>query len=148
MLNTRNGLTLFRNRDWRPFEDLQRDWGLLWEPREAQQAFVPACEVHEDDKYFVVALEVPGISKDALKVEVLEDTLVVSGERRDEKKEEAKGTWYSERKFGSFTRKFSIPTGTDAERIEAHYQDGVLRLMIPKVEQAQPRQIPVISDAS
>jgi HSP20 family protein len=115
--------------------------------RSANQ-FQPACEIEESENYVLVALDIPGIPKDQIKVEVVDGQVAISGERRAERKVAEKAAWHSERSYGKFYRIFALPPGLDAERIEANYEDGVLQLYIPKAESAKPRQIKVSNSSS
>jgi HSP20 family protein len=107
---------------------------------QAAQKWYPACDVTEHDNHFYLILEMAGIPKDQIQIEVIEDKLVVTGER---KKEKEKGMLYSERLYGKFHRTFDLPTGLDLDKIEADYQDGVLSILIPKAETAKPRKIKI-----
>lgn len=110
--------------------------------------FQPACEIEESENHVIVALDMPGIPKDQIKVEVIDGQVAILGERRTERKGAEKAAWHSERSYGKFYRSFALPSGLDAERIEASYQDGVLQLYIPKAESAKPRQIKVSNSSS
>jgi HSP20 family protein len=105
--------------------------------------FVPACEVEEQDDHYLIAIEMPGVKKDDIKMEAVERQLVISGERRDENRRKEEGLTYSERRYGKFQRTFSLPTGVDVSRIEANYQDGILHVAVPKAETSKPRQIKI-----
>ncbi len=145
-----------KNDLWNPLADLRREMDSVLDNfftptvnrswREFEQVWAPACEVAEEGGHYLMSLEMPGIPKEEIKVEVADNTITVSGERhaKDEKKEG--GTWYGERRYGKFTRSFTLPAGIDAEKIEANYQDGVLSLMVPKAESAKPRQIKIGSN--
>lgn len=153
-MRNRNEMSVWNDNTWRPLTDLRREMDRLFDDfwpaavlRATQQAetaqFVPACDVEEQDGHYLLTLEMPGVSKDDIKVEVIDNQIVVSGERRHEKRNKENGAWYSERRFGKFSRAFTVPAGVDAGQIEAGYQDGVLRLMVPKAESAKPRQIKI-----
>jgi HSP20 family protein len=105
--------------------------------------WIPACDVEEADNHFLISLEMAGVPKDQIKVEFHDGQIVISGERRYEAKKKENGQSYSERRYGRFQRAFTLPAGVDADKVEANYQDGVLRLYIPKTESAKPRQIKV-----
>ena len=139
------------------FSDLSREMNSLWrdiwapvihEERELAQAWAPAADVSELKDHFLVSVEMPGIPRDEIKIEVVENTITVSGERHSETKRTEHGTWYGERRFGKFQRSFRLPEGINADNIEANHQDGVLHLMIPKAASAKPRQIKISSGSS
>src|SRR5687768_15937926 len=111
--------------------EVDRLFDDFWSPvggTTGREDFVPPCDVEDAGDHFLLIMEVPGISKDDIQIEVRENYLVVSGERRASEKKKSEGGWYSERSYGSFHRSFALPQGTDPERIEAEYKDGLLQL--------------------
>lgn len=146
-------------RKWSPLTELHREMDSLmndfWAApatnrglREVEAQWSPACDVEEAANHYLISLEVAGIPKDQIKVEAHDQQLVITGERRQEKKEKTEGgQWYSERLFGKFQRAFHLPKGSDLGKIEASYQDGVLKIYIPKAVSTQPRQIPINHEA-
>lgn len=107
-----------------------------------ERSFHPACEVSESDESFLISMDLPGLRKEDLKIEITNNTLAVSGERKRMGAENAKLQRF-ERSYGFFKRSFSLPSTVDAGKIQAHYEDGVLELFVPKAELAKPRQIEV-----
>jgi len=105
--------------------------------------FIPAVDVYEDEKRIVLKLEVPGIPEKDLDVTVENNTLVVKGERKFEKEEKEENFHRIERRYGSFSRAFTLPTIVETENIDAKYENGVLRLELKKKPEAQPKQIKV-----
>ena len=106
--------------------------------------FSPACDIEENEDHVLIALDVPGISKDDIKLEVKDRELVISGERKLERKgENRKGTSFQERSQGRFMRKFSLGPMVNVEKIDAKYRDGVLQVRLPKNEEAKPKTIPI-----
>jgi HSP20 family protein len=85
----------------------------------------------------------PGIAKEDIEIEVVEDQLVISGERKLDRKESSANRFFSERGYGKFHRAFTLGTSVDQEKIEAVYRDGVLRVAVPKAEAAKPKQIKI-----
>lgn len=104
-----------------------------------ETVFHPACEVEETDSHYVMSVDLPGVSKKDINIEAKDNQLIISGERKSEKKERG----FSERTYGKFHRILTLPNGIDAEKIEAQYQDGVLTVALPKAESARPRQIKI-----
>jgi len=100
----------------------------------------PAADVLETEADFVLALDLPGVERGALKVDLDEDRLTVSGERRAEGGESLRR---SERPAGRFARSFTLPSVVDRERITADYKDGVLRLRLPKRVEQQARRVEI-----
>jgi HSP20 family protein len=147
---------------WSPFPELER-WPALWEgfiprggrlfgdmlrdwPRSPRAAgFVPAMDVSENDSHYTVTLEIPGVSKDDVQVELRDDTLVIHGEKKSEREEKKDRGRYVERSYGSFSRAFTLPADADAERLEASFKEGVLSIRVPRREAAKPKQIAIKS---
>lgn len=147
-MNTRNQMTQFpmfnKFRDtWTPFSEFFDDLMPLTTGLITDQHFVPACEVEEGDDHYLFVLETPGVKKENLKIEFADNQLVICGERTSTDNRNTRGVHYSERGTGKFQRSFRLPVGVDAEKAEANYQDGVLRILVPKAESAKPRQIKI-----
>jgi HSP20 family protein len=111
-------------------------------------AWAPAADVVEDDAGWTIALDVPGVSPDALDVLAEDRTLTIRGERPATTVPDGARAATRERRAGSFTRQFRLPTSADAEQLSAALAHGVLTLRIGKVAPAQPRRVPVHTDAS
>lgn len=107
------------------------------------RAWAPAVDVTEDSKSYRVVLEVPGVKPEDVKIDLDGNRLIVSGEKRHEGEEQTDRMHRFERRFGNFSRTFTLPDTVNADAIEARAQNGVLTLVLPKVEKAQPRSIPV-----
>jgi HSP20 family protein len=99
---------------------------------------VPTAEVTEKDSEFVVTLELPGIDQKNVDIDINGNLLTVKGEKREEKEEEQKEKHYhlSERRYGSFSRSFTLPETVAMDKITATMKDGVLTLTLPKTEAA------------
>jgi HSP20 family protein len=106
-------------------------------------AFVPPVDVYEDEHSVQLKLEVPGIAEKDLDIRVENKTLTVSGERKFEKEEKEENFHRVERRYGSFTRSFSLPTTVNTEDIRADYEQGVLKVRLAKRQEAKPKQIKV-----
>jgi len=107
--------------------------------------WVPAVDVFEDKDAVRIAVEVPGVNPDDIKISLEQNVLTISGEKQQVSEEKTERVHRYERAYGSFTRSFTLPSSVDAERIEASTDNGVLSIMIPKAEKAKPRQIQVKS---
>ena len=105
----------------------------------------PRLEVEEDENEVRVRAEIPGIKREDLHVELRDGVLTLRGEKKDEHEGKDGGRHWSERVYGSFARRISVPAYVDAEKIQATYKDGILSLSLPKTEQAKPKQIEVKS---
>lgn len=105
--------------------------------------WTPAVDVAEDSKAYSVAIELPGVKAEDLKIEVDGNRLTVKGEKRLETEEKSDRVHRFERRFGSFERVFTLPDTVTTSGIEAKVAAGVLTLTLPKTEKAQPRSIAV-----
>ena len=108
-----------------------------------ETSWSPRADVQETDTDYLIDIELPGIDKKAIKVEVKNDVLTVTGERKEESKTKEKGYQSIERHYGKFERKFSLPDTVKAENIAAKYNNGVMTLTLPKTEKAIPKEIAV-----
>lgn len=117
-------------------------FGQVWGGRGWSNGF-PRSDVAETEDAFVIEAELPGMRREDIKVEMKENILTISGENKAEEKEKTKGYHRIERSYGTFTRSFRLPSSVDETRISARYDNGVLRLTVPKREEARPRQIEV-----
>jgi HSP20 family protein len=107
------------------------------------QAWVPAVDIYETEtQEVVIKAELPDVKKEDIGVSVENNVLTLTGERKPEqsKREQFQRV---ERRFGSFSRSFTLPTSVDAGQIAASYKDGVLTIRLPRREEAKPRQIAV-----
>ncbi len=105
----------------------------------------PAVEVRTDENNLMVAIELPGINKDNVKVEVTNEGLVITGERRYEHEDRRRGFYRSERSYGKFYRVVPLPDGIDADKAKAQFKEGVLEVQIPLPEsmQRKNKEIPI-----
>lgn len=105
--------------------------------------WVPVVDVVEDEKEFLITAELPEVTKENVRVTVDKGQLTLSGERKFEKEESGKKYHRVERAYGQFSRSFKLPDTVDADKVEAEFKDGLLRIHLAKVEKAGPRQIEV-----
>jgi HSP20 family protein len=103
----------------------------------------PLVDITEDDKEYVVKAEIPEMKKEDIKINVHDDVLTMSGERKYEKEEKGKKYHRVERAYGSFMRSFALPEDADGSKISAEYKDGLLKVHLPKSEQAKKKAIEV-----
>ncbi len=127
---------LFR---WDPFAEMMPSWS----PDPA--SFVPAFEVKETKDNFLFKADVPGINEADLDIRLTQNRLTVSGKRELEKSDKNETYYAYERAYGSFTRSFTLPDGTDPDRVKAELKNGVLTLEVPKRPELQPKKISVNS---
>lgn len=113
-----------------------------WSEGASEIGFEPSCDVEEYPTHYLFSLDVPGIKKENITIELNEDhELRVRGERKVEKEQKTATTQQRERVWGAFERTFLLPKSVKSEQIEAQYKDGVLQIMVPKTESAKSRQI-------
>lgn len=109
----------------------------------ATSQWAPAVDIKEDVDNYVIEADLPGVKKDAIEVSMENGTLTIKGERKEENKTEGSSYTRTERVYGSFYRKFSLPDTADAENISASFDSGVLKLRIPKKEISKPKRIDI-----
>ena len=105
--------------------------------------WAPQTDLMETDDAFQLRLDVPGMSKDDIEINLQNGTLTVSGERTSERTEEGEEYVRVERAFGNFHRTFSLPDAVDEDSIKAIYENGVLSIHVPKTEESTRRQIEI-----
>jgi HSP20 family protein len=107
---------------------------------------MPPIDMAEDEGSVTLTAELPGISRENLEVTIEDGVLTVQGEKKEE--ETAEGASYRrvERRFGQFERRIRLPEHIDAEKVEASYKDGILRVRMPKTKATKPKAIPIKTD--
>ena len=128
-----------RNRDinpWRDFLSLDNFFENTWSGRGGQ---LPAVNISETDQNYHVEVVAPGFKKEDFKVKVDDDILTISAETKTEKTDEGKDREYTRREYSSssFSRSFQLPDNVKDDSITASYQDGILKLEMPKSAQQQ-----------
>ena len=146
------------NDHWRPleklrqqidhlFEDFNRGSGLspfgrglfdvepFWR-RELIGHGMPAVDITEKDKSFEITAELPGMDQKNIEIKLSNGSLIIKGEKKEDKEEKRKGYYLSERHYGSFERVFSLPKGVDSDKIDASFSKGVLSISLPKKPEA------------
>ncbi|HET6637711.1 MAG TPA: Hsp20/alpha crystallin family protein [Gemmatimonadota bacterium] len=129
---------------------MPRDLGRLmddvfggWDLGENLRQWLPATDVSETPEAVTLRLEVPGLTRDQIKIAVENNMLTVRGEKRQETSSENEKFRRTERSFGSFERSFSLPSYVDTERVQASLQDGVLSVTLPRREETKAREIQI-----
>lgn len=108
-----------------------------------RMAFVPPVNIRESDSEISLTAEVPGMTENDIQVELKDHTLIIRGEKRIEEKGDDKGYRRVESYHGRFERAFTLPEGVEVEKINARLSNGILEVLIPKGEKAQPKRIPI-----
>ena len=144
---------------WRPFEDLRREVGRLFEDfergswrlpfhrsafdigpfwrREMSWGAKPAVDIVEKDNAYELTADLPGLDEKNIEVKLANGGLTIKGEKQEEKEEKKKDYYLHERHVGSFERCFRVPEGVDTDKIEANFKKGVLTVTLPKTPEAQ-----------
>lgn len=134
---------------WDPFEEMNRLHDRVLSGRGfAKQPLQVAVDIREEDDAFVLDAEVPGLSADEVEVDIDKNVLSIRGERKVDKEENEGAYRRVERRYGSFSRSFSLPETVDSEKISADLKNGVLCLRLPKKEAPTPRSISVKPSSS
>jgi HSP20 family protein len=143
---------------WEPFREmaaLHDRMGRLWNEQfnslsgdESLNAgsFVPPVDVYEDEHGIELKMEVPGISEKDIDIRLENNVLTVTGERKIEKEEKQENFHRVERRYGTFSRSFTLPNTVDNQHVTASYDKGVLKISLGKRADAKPRQIKVTID--
>jgi HSP20 family protein len=137
-----NDMAVLQNRLNSIFSDFGRSFEGESESLSAGN-FVPAVDVYEDAQKVMLKLEVPGIRSEDLDIRVEGRTLTVRGERKFESEEKEENFHRIERRYGSFTRSFTLPSTVDTDSIDAQSADGMLTISLAKKPEAKPKQIAV-----
>jgi HSP20 family protein len=144
-------MTLMR---WKPFGDLVSmhskinrlfDDALsdLGKDQETFAAWYPATDIYETKDDYVFRLEVPGLAKDDINVELNNNTLTIKGEKKESKEVKKEDYHRVESFIGTFSRSYTLPRNVDSKKIKANMKDGILELHIPKAEEAKPKSISI-----
>ena len=130
---------------WNPFGELDRffNGGLRHEIEDCSCDWAPSVDIFDGDNEIVLTAELPGLSQEDVKVNIENNVLTLSGERKIENEETRDNYSRVERYYGSFSRSFRLPNTVDQANIDAGMEKGVLRVTLPKSEQTKPKQIEV-----
>jgi len=137
---------------WRPFwtemEALRREMDRLWERffgespiEEVGAEWVPPLDVAETKDQVIVSVELPGIDPNNVEVTLSNGVLTIKGEKKHERKDER--YHLIERTYGAFTRSIRLPVDVNESDVKATYRDGVLKIVLPKVEKAKEKEIKI-----
>jgi HSP20 family protein len=139
---------------WKPFEfekmrqEMDRLWDSFLEGRPGRRGregeeWVPSLDFSETKSDLVVKAELPGIDPKDIDISVNEGVLTIRGEKRQEKEEKEEGYHFAERSYGSFTRSIRLPREVQNDKINASYKNGVLKITLPKSEEAKKKEIKI-----
>jgi HSP20 family protein len=105
--------------------------------------WLPAMDLVETAESYMLRADLPGIADEDVKVQLEDNVLTISGQRRSELPSEQQGYHRLERAFGEFSRSLTLPNGVDPDSVQAHFDRGVLEIKIPKPDQKKPRQVQI-----
>jgi HSP20 family protein len=136
---------------WEPLREmnsLQSEMNRLFNtafdrPSAGTRQWLPAMDLHETDEHFVLRADLPGLAEEDVSIELEDNVLTLSGERKPDEEERGDGFHRVERAFGAFSRSLTLPQGIDPESVSAGFARGVLEVRIPKPEQRKPRKISI-----
>lgn len=145
---------------WKPFRELapfrefdrmrremDRLWDSFFERRpakiEEEGEFLPALDLAETDNELVVKCEVPGLEPKDIDISLSDGMLTIKGEKKQEREEKEADYHLVERSYGAFTRSIQLPKEVQGEKISASYKNGVLKVTLPKSEEAKKKEIKV-----
>ena len=131
---------------WEPFDELDRvfrDFGTLSFPKNGQLGFDLAVDVYEDGDNVIAEMNLPGLKGEDIDVEVEESTLRISGKREEEQEKKEKDHYTKEIRRGSFERVVSLPSKVTTSDVEATYDDGVLKVVMPKITESESGKVKV-----
>ena len=114
-----------------------------WDVSESMGELTPAVNIEENENEYIITAELPGVKKSDVKITFEDGALSISGEKKVENEDKKDNFHRIERRYGVFSRSFAIPTSIVVDKIDASFKDGVLKVVLPKAEEAKPKQIEV-----
>lgn len=143
------GLT--KKREMSPLDELRNEMERIfddmtpfsWKEKNGKDYWVPSTDMSETEDAYLITVDLPGSSKDDINISVQDHRLTVSGERESEKKEEKEHYIRRERYQGSFKRTFNLPESVQEDRIKATFENGILKISLPKSEKTKPKTVQI-----
>jgi HSP20 family protein len=143
---------------WRPFggelSSFRREMDRLWDRFFGEEPFgrrfpaewaewSPSVDVSESDEKIVIKAELPGLDAKDVDVSVAGNRLTIKGEKKKEEEEQDEHHYYAERYYGAFQRSFELPASVQADKVEASFNKGVLKISLPKAEEIKRKKIDI-----
>jgi HSP20 family protein len=125
------------NRSFNGFE------GFGFEQPLTSAEFLPPVDIFEDEHNITLQVEIPGVKDEDLNITLENNVLTITGERKFKAEEKKDNFHRIERRYGKFTRSFTLPTGVEFEKVNATFENGVLNVALPKKEEFKPKQITI-----
>jgi HSP20 family protein len=125
--------------------DMNRLFDRFFEGRtpNGNRRWIPPMDLLETEDHLVLRGDLPGLTEDDVDIEIKDNVLTVSGERKTENEEKGEGYYRVERAFGSFSRSLTLPQGVEPDKVEASFDKGVLEVLIPKPSEARPTRVQI-----
>ncbi|NPA39745.1 MAG: Hsp20/alpha crystallin family protein [Thermodesulfobacteria bacterium] len=137
---------------WRPIQELKKEMDRIWQeffgkgfaPEKWEGIeWVPAVDVSETDDAVIVKVDVPGVKPEDMEISLVDNVLVIKGEKKREEEEKKENFYRMERFYGSFMRSIQLPCEVEVDKIEANYKDGVLKIILPKKPEEKKKVIKI-----
>lgn len=137
----------FKGKEMRPFREISKMqkhfFEKLFDEYRLSSGYMPSAELEETEREYILNFDLPGMKKEDIKIDVLGNQLRVSGERKESKESKDRGIFHTERFYGLFERSFTLPQNTKSDEISADYEDGVLKVKVPKAEPGKTQQVKI-----
>lgn len=136
LLSLQERMNRLFSESYRSQQTSEDDWAL-------GGTWAPAVDIYEQDNNIVIKAELPGLDPKDVDIRLDNSVLTIKGERKLDNEVKKENYHRVERSYGGFTRSFTLPNTVDANNIKAEFKDGVLRITLPKREEAKPKQIQI-----
>lgn len=135
---------LLRGRIDRVFNEMLRDaWGTQGSEPVASRTWSPAVDIKESDEFLTLIAELPGFDKNQVEITLENNVLTLAGERKFDQESKGEAFHRIERSYGSFSRSFTLPASVKTDKVDAKFENGLLSISLPKVEESKPRKIAI-----
>lgn len=121
-------------------------WPERWWPAAGMEITIPTVDLYEEKDDIIVKAELPGMEKENIDINLLDDRLTIKGEKKKEEEIKKENYYRAERSYGSFTRTLELPRQVQADKVKANFKNGVLEIRLPKTEEAKKKETRVKVD--
>ncbi len=148
-------MSIMRWQPWQEMDHLRRQMDRLLDdfmhtsselsllPKATEATWAPAIELKESDGEILLKAQIPGIEAKDLDIQVMQDAVLITGEKKEEAKTEEKGLFRSEFRYGQFHRLIPLPASINNEQVKSEFKNGVLTLTMPKLPETAPKAVKV-----
>jgi len=138
-------MTLLRFEPMRNFDHLSNRFQRIFDDfptfrNYGNESFSPRIDISENDKNFLILAEIPGVSKDDLKITLQDNILTIEGEKKKVNEEKEQNYYREERSFGKFKRSFTLPVEVDSDNVDANFKSGTLEIKLNKIEPKEAKE--------